>query len=60
LEPLDSETEELYRAYRYCKLFHCSVSEYESRPAKETTWMLKIDDAYTEVVREIEAQQNAR
>lgn len=57
LEPLDAETEELYRAYRYCKLFGCSVTEYEQRPYKETTWLLKIDETYNEAVKEMQEAQ---
>jgi len=47
----------LYQAYRYCKLFGCSISEYEERPYKESIWLLKIDDAYNEVKREMEQSQ---
>lgn len=56
LEPLDSEVEELARAYRYCKLFSCSVREYEERPFKETMWLLKIDDTYNEATNEMQEE----
>jgi len=56
LEPLDAEVEWLARAYRYCKLFHCSVSEYEERPFRETTWLLKIDDTYQEASNEMQEE----
>ena len=59
LEPLDQEVEDLARAYQYCKLFHCSVSEYEDRPFLETTWLLKIDETYNEAVRELEEESQA-
>jgi len=49
---MDPEVESMYRAYRYCKIFSCTMSEYESRPFKETTWMLKIDDTYHEAIKE--------
>ena len=52
MEPLDDEIAELARAYRYCRLFGVSMSEYESRPYWETTWMLQIDDTYNQAVRE--------
>ena len=56
LEPLDSEIEDLARAYRYCKLFSCTMSEYEERPYAETTWLLKIDDTYNEAVQELQEE----
>jgi hypothetical protein len=60
MEPLEDETAELARAYRYCKLFHCSVSEYESRPSRETTWLLKIDETYQEAKAEVDEAANKR
>ena len=56
LEPLDSEVEALARSYRYCKLFSCSVAEYEERPFHETTWLLKIDDTYNAATRELQEE----
>jgi hypothetical protein len=42
----------MYRAYSYAKLFHCSLDEYESRPFKETEWMLAIDRVYNEAEKD--------
>ena len=52
--------QELARIYRYCKLFNCSPAEYESRPFRETNWMLKIDDAFNEARNELQEQANRR
>jgi hypothetical protein len=56
LEPLDPEVEDLALAYRYCKLFNCSVAEYEERPFRETMWLLKIDDTYQEASNELQEE----
>lgn len=39
-------------AYRYCKLFSCSMEEFERRPSQESIWLLEIDRVYNEVVQE--------
>ena len=48
----------MYQAYTYCKLFHCSISEYEERPHQESAWMLKIDEAYTQAVNDANERAN--
>jgi hypothetical protein len=48
--------EELARIYRYCKLFGCSVADYESRPFRETNWLLRIDDTYNEAMNEMQQE----
>ena len=50
----------MYSAYAYCKLFHCSLEEYEARPAKETQWMMAIDGTYQQAVNDANerAQRN--
>ena len=57
LEPLDEEVDELYELYHYCKLFHCSPAEYEQRPHKETRWLLGIDHAYNQAVKDVQDRQ---
>ena len=50
----------MYIAYQYAKLFHCSLDEYESRPYKETVWMLKIDETYNAAVSDATERANKR
>ena len=52
LEPLDPEIAELAKAYRYCKLFGATISEYDSRPHRETTLLLHIDDTYNQAAND--------
>lgn len=54
LDPLDPELEDLYRMYKYCKLFGATPTEYEERPFKEVTWLLEIDSTYTQAVNEVQ------
>ncbi len=49
---------ELFNAYQYMKLFHCSFEEYERRPHKETQWMLQIDSAYQKAVADVNERAN--
>ena len=58
MEPVDPEVSEMYAAYAYCKLFHCTLDEYESRPAKETQWMLAIDGIYNQAVNDANEKAN--
>lgn len=52
----------MYAAYAFCKLFNCSLSEYEARPHKETQWMLAIDGAYQQAISDAneKASKNPR
>ena len=52
LEPLSPATQELYRMYRWCKLFGGTPDEYERRSHHEVTRMLAIDDTYNAATRE--------
>ena len=58
--PLDPEIEELYRAYKFCKLFHCSIAEYEERPFHESQWLLAIDSTYQEAVNDMQERANRK
>ena len=53
LVDVDPELQELAHAYRYCKIFHCSLAEFESRPYHETVWMLQIDATYNDARSEM-------
>jgi len=53
LVAVDPDLQDLAAAYKYCKIFHCSLAEYESRPYYETMWMLQIDATYNDAVSEM-------
>jgi len=44
--------------YEFCHEFHCSPAEYESRPFKESQWLLQIH--YTKQKAIQEAQDKAQ
>jgi hypothetical protein len=55
----DAEVQEMYQAYHYCKLFNCSISEYESRPHKESQWMIQIDATYNDAIKELQERASS-
>ena len=59
-EPLDSEIEELFQAYQFIKVFGGSLGDYESRPFKESQWLLHIHETNTIAMNELQEEANRR